>query len=60
MRQEHDRQSYLCSVGSHVAPDTPEVAGPGDAAWMDQETGGDVQVDRKSNRYDDKQAPQQR
>ena len=52
MRQKHDRQRDLRCVGSYVAPDTPEVAGPGNSERMDQEAGGDVEVDRERNRYD--------
>jgi hypothetical protein len=45
--QKGEGQRDLRSVRPHVAPDRPEVAGPGDAARVNQETRRDVRVDRE-------------
>ena len=60
MRQKHQGQSELRRVCRDVTPDSPEVAGPGDAARMDQETRGDVKIDRECDRDDNKQTPEKR
>ena len=52
-------KSDLCGVCTQVAPHTPEVTGPGNAARMNQQTGRDVKVNRESNRCQHKQAPEQ-
>ncbi len=53
MRQKHDRESDLSGVRSHVAPDTPEVAGPGNSTRVDQKAGRDVEIYGESNCDDD-------
>ncbi len=47
MRQEYNFQRQLRGVGSHVAPDAPEVAGPRHAARMNQQTSGHVSINGK-------------
>ena len=57
MRQKDNLQRQLRGVGPHVAPDTPEVAGPGDPARMNQQTGSHMRVNRKRERNQREQRP---
>ena len=59
MRQEDNLQCQLRGIGSHVAPDTPEVAGPGNPARVNQQTRGHMRVDRKGESDQNKQRPPQ-
>src|SRR5687767_6098522 len=60
MREKNQGQPHLGSVSSDIAPYTPEMAAPGDAAGMYQETRGDVEVNWKGNRQHDKESPNHR
>jgi hypothetical protein len=53
--EEDKRQRYLRDVGAKVAPDSPEVAGPGNAARVHQQTRAYVQLNRKRDDQKNKQ-----
>src|ERR1044072_5844084 len=60
MWKKNKRERDLCGVGAEVAPETPEMTGPGNPARMNQEPSSHVQVNRKCNHEKDKEGPEQR
>src|SRR5258706_13307090 len=57
MSEEYNLQRQLRGVGSHVAPDTPEVAGPGHASRMNQQSRCHMGVNRKGEWDQSEQCP---
>ena len=57
MGQEDNLQRQLRGIGSHVAPDTPEVTGPRHSAGMDQQTCRHMRINRKGQSEQSKQRP---
>src|SRR6266571_133586 len=57
MREKNDLHRQLRSVRAQVAPDTPEVTGPGNAARMNQQTRRRMNVHRKGEDQQHQERP---
>ena len=60
MGQKNHHQRELRGIRFDVAPNGPEVAGPGNTAWMNQQARRYMRVNRKCQRDDCKQRPPDR
>ena len=57
MWEDDKGERNLGSISLEVAPNTPEVTGPGNAAWMNQQASRDMKIDRERDGDEYKKTP---